>query len=117
MRQVDSEGALSHGFLSTEIASRQEKKLALIVVLVSLAGFAAGIPLVRTQLPDIPAFIPAYEAALWVTDTITAVLLFSQFARLRSRALLMVASGYLFDGLMVIPHALSFPGVFAKTVF
>jgi signal transduction histidine kinase/CheY-like chemotaxis protein len=115
MRQVDSEGALSHGFLSTEIASRQEKKLALIVVLVSLAGFAAGIPLVRTQLPDIPAFIPAYEAALWVTDTITAVLLFSQFARLRSRALLMVASGYLFDGLMVIPHALSFPGVFAET--
>jgi hypothetical protein len=97
------------------IASPREKQLGLIAVLVSLAGFVAGVPFVRRQLAHIPAFIPAYEAALWVTDTITAVLLFSQFTRLRSRALLMVASGYLFDGLMVIPHALSFPRVFSET--
>jgi Membrane-associated sensor, integral membrane domain len=42
-------------------------------------------------------------------------LLLSQFARLRSRALLILATGYLFDGLMLIPHALSFPGVFAQS--
>jgi Membrane-associated sensor, integral membrane domain len=35
-------------------------------------------------------------------------------SRLRSQALLILASGYLFDGLMVISHALSFPGVFAE---
>jgi signal transduction histidine kinase len=48
-----------------------------------------------------------------MNDLITAVLLFNQFAILRSRALLAIASGYLFAGLMVIPWLLTFPGVFA----
>ena len=43
------------------------------------------------------------------------MLLFSQFMRLRSRALLLLAAGYLFDALMIVPHALSFPGVFSET--
>jgi signal transduction histidine kinase len=47
-----------------------------------------------------------------VTDSITAVLLFAQFSILRSRALLTIASGYLFTALMVIPWMLTFPGVF-----
>ena len=50
-----------------------------------------------------------------ISDTLTAVLLFGQFVRLRSRALLLLAAGYLFDGFMVIPHALSFPGAFSAT--
>src|SRR5262249_46302154 len=40
------------------------------------------------------------------------VLLFNQFAILRSRALLVIASGYLFTALMVIPWMLTFPGAF-----
>jgi two-component system, sensor histidine kinase and response regulator len=115
MMQDESNPGLSRGFLATEIATTQEKRLAGIAIAISLVGFAIGVPFVRLQLPAIPAFIPAYEAALWVTDTITAILLLSQFARLRSRALLVLAIGYLFDGLMVIPHAFSFPGVFSST--
>jgi signal transduction histidine kinase len=105
----------SHAFLSTELASAGEKKFAQIVVTASLLAFAAGMPFVRTSLVHVPAFIPAYEAALWINDTITAVLLFGQFSRLRSRALLTLAAGYLFDAFMVIAHALSFPGVFSDT--
>src|SRR5207245_2400611 len=41
------------------------------------------------------------------------VLLFSQFAILRSRALLLLASGYLFTAAAAMVHALSFPGLFA----
>jgi hypothetical protein len=41
--------------------------------------------------------------------------LFSQFSIIRSRALLGLANGYLFTALIVIPHALTFPGAFAPT--
>jgi len=47
-----------------------------------------------------------------VTDLAVTVLLFSQFAVVRSRALLVLASAYLFSALMVAMHALAFPGAF-----
>jgi hypothetical protein len=65
----------------------------------------------RTERVD--AFIPVYETALITFDLITAVLLFGQFAFLRSRAILVLASGYLFTSTMTLAHALSFPGLFS----
>ncbi|MET3911375.1 PAS domain S-box-containing protein [Bradyrhizobium sp. S3.3.6] len=50
-----------------------------------------------------------------MTDLVTSVLLFSQFAIYRLRALLVLACGYLFSALMIIPHALTFPGAFSPT--
>ena len=47
-----------------------------------------------------------------VTDLAVTVLLFSQFAVVRSRALLLLESAYLFSALMVAMHALAFPGAF-----
>jgi|HubBroStandDraft_6_1064221.scaffolds.fasta_scaffold3156707_1 hypothetical protein len=38
-------------------------------------------PAARIPLQKIGAFIPAYEAALSISDLLTAVLLFGQFAR------------------------------------
>jgi signal transduction histidine kinase len=89
--------------------------MALTVVAVSTLAFAAAVPFVRVRLPAIAAFIPSYESALAINDLITAVLIFGLFIELRSRALLALASGYLFDALMIIPHALSFPGAFTPT--
>ena len=103
------------GFLSTLVAGRSERRLALVVVVLSVLGFAAALPFVRVPLAKVPAFIPSYESALLINDLITAVLLFGQFAQTRSRALLALACGYLFDALMIIPHALTFPGVFSPT--
>lgn len=102
-------------FLSTEAAGWRERRLAGVVIVLSAIAFAAAAPFVRLPLIKIPAFIPSYESALLVTDLRTAVLLFGQFTQARSRALLAVACGYLFDALMVIPHALTFPGVFSPT--
>jgi len=59
------------------------------------------------------AFIPVYGSALAVIDLITAVLLFGQFSFLRSRALLVLASGYLFTTFIIVAHALTFPGLFS----
>jgi hypothetical protein len=66
------------------------------------------VPLIK-----VPAFIPAYESALVFGDLITALLFLGQFSQLRSPSLLALAAGYLFDALMIIPHALSFPDLFA----
>ena len=100
-------------FLSTVSPSRRDWSLATTIALSSLLAFVAVAPFAKVQLPVVPAFIPAYELMLLINDLITAILLFGQFGILRSRALLVLASGYLFSALMAVPHALTFPGVFA----
>jgi signal transduction histidine kinase len=99
-------------FIATATADRSQRRMALGVVLVSVIVFLALIPVAKVKLIQLPAFIPAYEAALIVIDLVTAVLLLGQFMKLRSRAMLVLAAGYLFDALIMIPHALSFPGGF-----
>ena len=105
-----------HFILSSLSPGRAQRRLALAVVLALLVAFfiTAG-PLSTIQLGRIDAFVPAYATAMFVIDSITAVLLFAQFSILRSRALLVIASGYLFTALIVIPWMLTFPGVFAPS--
>jgi signal transduction histidine kinase len=102
-----------HFTLASLSPGRSQKRLALAVVLALLGAFFifAG-PLATIQLGQIDAFVPAYATAMFVSDLITAALLFAQFAVLRSRALLAISSGYLFAALIVIPWVLTFPGVF-----
>ena len=101
--------------LSTSPASSGERRFALAVVLLSAVLFAAAAPFAKEGLPQVQAFIPAYGAALVVTDLITAVLLFGQFRIARSRAVLVLAAGYVFTALSTIAHAMSFPGLFAPS--
>ena len=56
-----------------------------------------------------------FETALLINDLLTSALLFAQFSIMRQRALLVLASGYLFSALIIIPHALTFPGAYAPT--
>jgi signal transduction histidine kinase len=101
--------------LSMLPATADERRNALLVVFVSIAVFLVCAPNAKMPLPQVWAFLPAYQSALVIVDLITAVLLFGQFSILRSRALLALASGYLFSALMAIAHALSFPGLFAES--
>src|SRR3984893_6005724 len=102
-------------FLSTLPAGRGERRLALVVLLASAALFAVAVPLAKVPLAPVLGFIPVYQSALVVNDVITAVLLFGQFGILRSRALLVLAGGYLFTALMAGVHTLTFPGLFSPT--
>ena len=99
-------------FLSTMPATRRDRTAALAVVGVSAVLFACAVPFAGPLAP-VPAFVASYQSALAINDLITAVLLFSQFAISRSRALLLLASGYLFTAAAAIVHALTFPGLFA----
>src|ERR1700754_1168600 len=105
-----------HFFLTSLSPGRVQKRLALAVVLALLAAFFITEGAFSTiQLAQIYAFVPAYAVAVFVIDLITAVLLFAQFHILRSRALLVLASAYLFTALIVIPWTLTFPGLFSPS--
>src|SRR3979490_403543 len=106
-----------HFILSSLQPRHANGRIALAVVLVLLVAFfitEVG-PLSTIQLGRIDAFIPAYATAMFVNDSITAVLLFAQFSILRSRAPLAIASGYLFTALIIIPWMLTFPGIFTPS--
>jgi PAS domain S-box-containing protein len=102
-------------FLSTLPATSRERAVALAVVGVSSILFVCAIPFAGVPLTQVPAFVASYQSALAINDLITAVLLFSQFSILRSWALLLLASGYLFTAAAALAHALSFPGLFAPS--
>jgi diguanylate cyclase (GGDEF)-like protein/PAS domain S-box-containing protein len=102
-------------FLSTTLAGRREVRFALAALLVSVVIFLAAAPFAKTPLAQLPAFISTYESALVICDLITAVLLFGRFRFLHSRALFVLASGYLFTAFMTVSHALTFPGLFSPT--
>ncbi len=103
------------GFLSTAPVRPSDRRVAIGVALLSLICFALGAPFAGFHLSKVPAFIPAYEAGLILTDLITAVLLLGQFRQLRNLSLLFVGCGYLIDAFIIVPHALSFPAAFSET--
>jgi signal transduction histidine kinase len=103
-----------HFILSSLSPGPAQKRLALALVLgLSVVVFIVIGPLSTIRPGRIDAFVPAYSTAMFVNDALTAILLFTQFAILRSRAMLLIASGYLFTALILIPWILTFPGVFA----
>ena len=92
-----------------------QRRTARIFVLALLAILAATWPLATVKLPEIRSFVPTLAAALFISDCVTAVLLFGQFAILRRWALLVIATGYFFSALIVVAHALAFPGAFSQS--
>ena len=77
-----------HFILSSRSPSRAQRRLALAVVLVLLVVlFIIEGPLSTTQAGRIDAFVPAYATALFVTDLITAVLLFAFWYLVQKTAL------------------------------
>jgi signal transduction histidine kinase len=90
-----------------------QRRTARILVFALLAILAITWPFATVKLPEIDAFVPSLAAALFLCDCVTAVLLFGQFSILRQWPLLVIASGYAFSALIVVGHALAFPGAFS----
>ena len=93
-----------------------QTRSALVGAAVLLLGLAIAAPFAGKPLPQVNGFIPALDAIIVVTDFMTACLLFSHFSITRSRALLMLACGYLFSALIVVAHGFSFPEAFGPAV-
>ena len=92
---------------------RHEIRLGFGVVGLLLLLLLAILSLHDVRLIEVPAFIPVIDAIMLVGELITATLLFAQAAVFRSRALLVLATGFVSSALLLIPHALTFPGAFA----
>jgi signal transduction histidine kinase len=92
-----------------------QRGIARVFLLVLLAVLLGTWPYAAIHLPEIDAFVPTLAAALFVSDCVTAALLFAQFFILGEWALLVIASGYLYSALIVVAHALAFPGAFSPT--
>jgi hypothetical protein len=90
-----------------------QRRFAIAVAALQFVACAVVAPFAATPLPRVDSFIPVVLAMIFGADLVTAVLLFSQSSMIASRGVLVLANGYLFSALIVIAHALTFPGAFA----
>ncbi|HEX5212179.1 MAG TPA: MASE4 domain-containing protein [Pseudolabrys sp.] len=91
-----------------------QRRLTLTIVVLLLVASTVAAPFGAIQLPAVDGFIPASEAVIAIIDLLTAALLASHATTIGSRGLLLLAAGFLFEALIVIPHGLTFPGAFAS---
>jgi signal transduction histidine kinase len=93
----------------------RELRLCLTLIGISAAVFIICVPYVRMSVQPSPAFVAVYNSVSILNDFATSVILFGQFNILRSRALLVLASGYLFASLISIIQLLTFPDMFVAS--
>lgn len=101
--------------LATVEPTWPQRRAAFALGIVLLVASAATAPFSAIPLPQLYPVVSALLAICFLSDLITAVLLFSQFSILRSPALHVLASGYLFAALIVIPFGLTYPSLFSPT--
>ena len=99
-------------FAASPRATRIQVLAAICISLGLVAALTVSMPFARRPTHGTEIILPAYAAATFILELITAALLFSLFNAQRTRALLLLAAGYLFSALTVPTWALSFPGVF-----
>ncbi|MDB5459481.1 MAG: multi-sensor hybrid histidine kinase [Caulobacteraceae bacterium] len=102
-------------FLGSAPATKSHVLVASCVCILSVVTVLAVAPFSRVALPVLLGFIPASEAALWICDALTAVLLLAQFRRSRWPSILVLASGYLMSTFIILPHIVVYPGTFSPT--
>lgn len=93
--------------------NRTEIRIGLAIVAQMLIILLATLPVHNLHIGAIPGLIPALDAGMLACDLISAAILYAQAAVFRSRALTLLASGYVVSGLLLIPWALTFPGAFS----
>lgn len=89
-----------------------DTRLAVLIIACLALAILASAPFSGIVLDGSEPLLPAYAASLFINELITFTLLAGLYAVERSRAVLILASGYLFASLTVIPWVLSFPGAF-----
>ena len=92
--------------------SEAHKRWALVVSIFFLVAFVISVRSAKVVLPQSDIYIPLVATAMFLNDLVTASLLLAQFSVVRSRALLFLASGYLFTALVVAVYGLVWRGAF-----
>lgn len=114
---IESDG-LDQGLPITIAAkpiSARERNTALAAIAVLAILDAIVIPFASLHLPRVDLFIPVLQTVMCVVDFLTAAILFSQYSIWPLRAIIPVASGYVFSGLFAFIQTLAFPGAYSPT--
>jgi hypothetical protein len=82
--------------LSTSPPSRNQTRLAALVLLLLFVALVITVPFARKPLANTEVMLPAYAAAVLVNKVITAALLLALFSVQRSPAILILSVGYPF---------------------
>jgi signal transduction histidine kinase len=99
--------------LANQPPTPQQLRIVFTVAALLTAGFFVAAAFADLRLPQSLGAIVAVQTAIFINLLLTAVLLFAHYAVSGSRALSVLASGYLLTALIIIPYTLSFPGAFA----
>ena len=96
-------------------ASARQHKIAfrgfaILVVVVAIVMIA------NIQTVRVDTLIPAIQIVMCFTDLLTAAFLFTQYSVQPRRALLALASGFVFSGLFAFLQTLAFPGAYGSGV-
>ena len=100
--------------LSSLAPGRNQIWLAGAMLALSLSALALMAPHASRPMTDMVVLLPAYAAAVLVIELVTSAFLTALYYVQRSRAILILAAGYLFSGTLVAPWVLTFPGVFLE---
>jgi signal transduction histidine kinase len=101
--------------IATMPASAQQRRVAFAVVVFLSVVFAIIMPFAPSQVARLDIFIPVVQSVICFADLITAVFLFAQYSIQPNRALLFLASGYIFSGSFAFLQTLDFPGAYSAT--
>jgi signal transduction histidine kinase len=107
---------VSHEHLGLFDTPPDRRQVRLSLAVVAVLSFAS-IPMMllrNVRLAEIDSFVPMLDAILFIGEVITASLLYAQASVFRSRGLAILGACYLFTGLLLIPHALTYPGAFSR---
>jgi hypothetical protein len=101
--------------LATLPPSKRHIALAIGIVATLVVTVLVMAPFANIPLPQLGALYPVILTINITADLITSALLFSQFFVVGRTALFVLAIGYLFTALMMIPFMLTFSGAFSST--
>jgi hypothetical protein len=93
--------------------SPRHRNIALAAIAALAIVDAIVIPFANVHLARVDAFVPVLQTVMCAIDLLTAALLFAQYSIHPVRAVLAVASGYVFSGLFAFIQTLAFPGGYA----
>jgi len=110
---VQKEGQDFPLVIATMPATKRQRAIAVGIVILLIVAATVIAPFASMQVAQVDAFIPVLQTVVSVFDLVTATLLFAQFSIQPQRALLALASGYIFSGSFAFLQTLAFPGAYA----
>src|SRR5215469_4921780 len=102
--------------ISTAPANARQQKTAFRSFAILVVALAIMMPFANVQLARVDVFLPVTQIMMCLADLLTAAFLFAQYSVQPQRALLALASGFIFSGLFAFLLTLAFPGAYGPGV-